>query len=222
MADYAYRPFYRRNLPHMQPPGATVFVTFRLAGSLPRAVVERWMAERQRTEAAHPNAPDVRERALKAFRRAWFARFEDSLDRAEAGPDWLKDQRIAALVAAAIRRLDGARYTLDAYCVMPNHVHVVFTPRQFVAQVSNLRHGEPPYHSLAAIMHSLKRYTARAANRLLARSGTFWEHESFDHFVRDENELGRVVRYVLNNPVKAGLATRWQDWPWSYSRYGTE
>jgi len=70
-------------------------------------------------------------------------------------------------------------------------------------------------------MHSLKGFTATQANRVLRRKGEFWGHESYDHFVRNENELGRIIRYVLNNPVKAGLAARWQDWPWSYSRYWT-
>lgn len=67
-------------------------------------------------------------------------------------------------------------------------------------------------------MHSLKRHTAQQANQVLGRSGIFWAHESFDHYIRDGAERRRIIEYVLQNPVKAGLAKRWQDWPWNYVR----
>lgn len=67
-------------------------------------------------------------------------------------------------------------------------------------------------------MHSLKRYTAVEANKLLGRQGQFWQHESYDHVVRDEAELNRVRDYVLKNPVKVGLVESPAEWPWSYMR----
>jgi REP element-mobilizing transposase RayT len=67
-------------------------------------------------------------------------------------------------------------------------------------------------------MHSLKRRTATESNRVLQRRGQFWHRESYDHIVRDEKELNRIRNYVLNNPVKAGLVERWQDWPWTYCK----
>lgn len=72
--------------------------------------------------------------------------------------------------------------------------------------------------SLAVVLHSLKRHTAREANRVLGCSGPFWQHESFDHYGRDEREWARIVAYVLNNPVEAGLVKDWMEWPWSYCR----
>ena len=71
-------------------------------------------------------------------------------------------------------------------------------------------------------MQSLKGFTSREANILLERSGTFWEHESYDHFVRDADELKRIVAYVLKNPVKARFVEDWKDWKWSYCRKGLE
>jgi REP element-mobilizing transposase RayT len=65
-------------------------------------------------------------------------------------------------------------------------------------------------------MKSLKGYTARQANLHLRRTGQFWEEESYDHEVRDGAEFGRIVRYILNNPVKAGLVQHWSEWPWNY------
>lgn len=78
---------------------------------------------------------------------------------------------------------------------------MVFTP---------LLEADGDYHSIAVIMHSLKRYTARESNRLLGREGQFWQHENYDHVVRDEAELNRIVRYVLNNPVNAGWIENWE------------
>jgi putative transposase len=69
-------------------------------------------------------------------------------------------------------------------------------------------------------MHSLKRNTAKAANQILNRSGAFWAHESFDHYIRNQTELRRTIKYVLANPVKANLVSGWQDWPWNYVRNG--
>ena len=100
---------------------------------------------------------------------------------------------------------------------MANHVHVVFAPLAIQpsgeAQTNSLR-----YNTLASIMQSLKGYTARKANRLLGRSGAFWHHESYDRSARNISEWQRVVTYVLNNPVKAGLIKDWQEWRWSFYR----
>jgi putative transposase len=67
-------------------------------------------------------------------------------------------------------------------------------------------------------MHCLKRHTARKANQLLGRGGSFWEHESYDHFVGNAEEWQRIIAYVLNNPVKAGFVQDWKDWKWSYRK----
>jgi putative transposase len=93
---------------------------------------------------------------------------------------------------------------------MPNHVHTVFAP--LTEETSSV--------PLSAIMHSLKRNTAKQANRLLKRSGYFWEHESFDHYIRNQTEFKRIIKYLLENPVKAGLVDRWKDWRLNYLRDG--
>jgi hypothetical protein len=80
-------------------------------------------------------------------------------------------------------------------------------------QHNNLSRG-----ALSLILFSIKRYTAREANKILGRKGAFWQHESYDHVVRDGNELSRIIRYVKENPVKAGLVNDWKDWKWSYVR----
>jgi REP element-mobilizing transposase RayT len=83
---------------------------------------------------------------------------------------------------------------------MPNHVHLLFTPKI----------------SVARLLNSLKSSSARRANLLLRRTGQpFWQDESYDHLVRNRDEFGRVKRYIENNPVKAGLAAMPEGFLWS-------
>jgi hypothetical protein len=98
---------------------------------------------------------------------------------------------------------------------MPNHSHVVFQPLPIQTEESIDAQSCP---SLASIMQSLKDFTAHECNRLLEREGNFWAHESFDHYIRNHEEWMRIVAYVLNNPVKAGYVSHWQEWKWNYCR----
>ncbi|MDE0482020.1 MAG: hypothetical protein OXI67_05540 [Candidatus Poribacteria bacterium] len=236
MNHFDYKPFYRRNLPHIQPPGATFFVTFHLAGSLPRNVLKQWKAEKshflklqKNSRLATTDGETIEQK--REWEQQWFRKFEKTLDDAQNGPVWLKDDRIAKQVADSMHHLDGKAYRLDAYCIMVNHVHIVFTPlpiqssdvAQTVGLPANNNDAQTKslcYHTLSSIMQSLKGYTARKANHILGRSGTFWQHESYDHCVRNSGELKRIISYVLNNPVKAGLVEDWEKWQWSYYRQG--
>ena len=195
-----YKHFYRRHLPHYQPPGATFFITFRLAGSLPAEVRQRLEVEAQCI------APDIERRAPQLCQQAadkaymqFFEQWDSELDASRSGPRWLAEPAIAQLVCEALHYRDGRVYTLDAYSVMPNHVHLVCTP---------LSSGSG-FYSLSKIMHSLKGFTAWQANRLLKRKQDFWQHENYDHVVRDEKEFEHIVKYVLDNPIRAGLPENW-------------
>jgi len=122
-----------------------------------------------------------------------------------AGECWLARPFIAKLVQNALLHFEGQRYELLAWCVMPNHVHSVLKPAN--------------NWSLEKILHSWKSFTASEANRFLERKGeTFWQHESYDHMVRDENDLQHCVTYTEENPVKARLCKKPEDWLWSSAR----
>ena len=108
----------------------------------------------------------------------------------------MHDPRVAETVANALQQFHGQRYRLLAWCVMPNHVHVVFSP---------LGH-----HQLQAILHTWKSFSAKEANSLLGRTGHFWQREYFDHLVRSQSSLAKIINYVKHNPEKAGL----KDWRW--------
>ena len=207
-----YQESYARHLPHIQPPGATLFVTFRLAGSLPLSVIDELEAELKR-DLAHIRQtadPANQPRLLYEAQRRAFGRLDRELDKAGHGPRWLQQPAIASLVQESIHFLDGQKYALDCYCLLSNHGHIVFTP---------LEEAAGRYFAISGIMHSLKRHTATEANKRLGRKGQFWQHESYDHIVRDEAELNRIRRYVLMNPVKAGLIESETDWPYSWASW---
>jgi REP element-mobilizing transposase RayT len=195
---------YRRHLPHQVPEGAPIFLTWSLKGAMPADVRERLKRERAQLERQPLRTGESsRERAIR-LGKIMFARSDDFLDGVDAGPLHLKDPSAAKVVEDSI--LFGAyeRYSLYAWCVMANHVHCLLTPRW----------------QLSKITQGIKGYTAHAINRLQNESGRkFWVDESYDHWVRDEDELMRIIWYIENNPVKAGLCRLPEEWPWSSARF---
>jgi REP element-mobilizing transposase RayT len=163
-------------------------VTFRLAGSLPQQLIGEM---RERVQQNH----GVRANAGSGVARLPVVEVEKVLD-AGYGPQHLARPEVAAVVASALQTFDGIRYKLFAWCTMPNHVHVVFQPL-----------GD---RGLADILHSWKSFTAREAQRKFGINGAFWQREYYDHWVRDEEQFLRAVRYVEQNPARAGL----EEWRW--------
>lgn len=215
------RVYFRRRLPHYQPEYASFFITFRLAGSLPVEIISRLKVEQKEAKkqiaklAKEGNAAEYA-RALSDQQKRYFGKFDEWLDKVETGERWLGDERVAKLVYDAIVYRDGKNYNLICFTIMPNHVHMVFSAPvdgQPARLPSNRKSAK---YLLSPIMESLKGYTAVKANKILQRSGAFWQHESYDRVVRNEKELQRIINYVLNNPVKAGLSDRPESWRWSY------
>jgi REP element-mobilizing transposase RayT len=177
-------------------------VTFRLADSLPQPVLERYRSERKRLEALLAKArergesrsqlPRLKE-LLGELSGAYETIIGPELDRGY-GSCLLADADCSKIVADALKHFDGDRYDLLAWCVMPNHVHVVLK----VAKGSKLED----------ILHSWKSFTANRINDLKGLHGPVWQKESYDHLVRDGKDLRRQVRYVLENPAKAGPENR--------------
>ena len=234
MANLDYKQFARRHRPHINPPDAGLFVTYRLAGSIPKSVVRDYRARkawletelrRVRSEAACDDSPELISwlERVEVFNRRWLLKFETILHQAEVGPTWMRDRRIADAVAESLRALDGEAFRLDAYSVMSNHVHSIFKPFLSEANLREIRsiNGHPlfisEYPGLSRIMHSVKGRSARECNVLLERRGQFWEHESFDHVIR-AGKLHKTISYVLDNPVKVGLSRKWEDFRWNYCR----
>jgi len=193
---------FRGNLPHLKKEGAAYFVTFRLADSLPAHEVARLKHERrvileQGRAAKSPLTWHEEQQLL-----AWYCDKVEALLDAGHGACWLSKPEIADLVTGALKHFHGQRYELRAWVVMPNHVHAVVWPM--------------PGNTLSGVLHSWKSFSANSANRLLRHiTQSFWQRESFDHWIRDDDEHARLVAYVENNPVKAGFCQQPEDWKWS-------
>ncbi len=205
--------YYRRKLPHIHPPEAVFFVTFRLAGSLPVHVVQQLRAQ-LRAEERHlrlRTPGDSYPRKRYELQKRFFGRYDDQLDNLQYGPAWLRRPEIATIVQPELHRLNGTQYDLIAYCIMPNHVHLLVNMARFRST------GDAPATSpLSRALRILRGRTARFANQALNRTGKFWQDESYDHVVRDWAELERILRYIVYNPVKARLVEDWQEWPYTF------
>ena len=179
----------RGYLPHLDAAGEIQALTFRLADALPTKVVLGWKKELERGEIDEKN----RERQLHRL----VARYED----AGHGSCLLGDNRHAEIVQTAFLHFDGQRHRLLEWCVMPNHVHVLM----------HCCFGT----SLGEIVRSWKTFTARKINELAETGGQLWAVDYYDRYIRDLDHLADARAYIRNNPVKAGLCKKPEDWPWS-------
>ena len=220
--------FYKRHLPHYQPEDATFHVVFRLAGSLPRHAVEQLREEQKRLGELLERG--VRNQGLfELFRKkrwGYFRHFNTLLNGTSTGPHWLRQYEIAEIVKETMHYRDSRVYDLIAYSIMPNHVHMIVENVRRGADTTkgstSRRDSVPSNGALTYILASLKKYTALRANRVLHRSGAFWQDESYDHVIRDDAELERTIWYLLQNPVSANLVVSWEQWPWNYCKWSPE
>jgi S-adenosylmethionine decarboxylase proenzyme len=186
----------RGHLPHWEKENGIYFVTYRLADSLPKDVLESIKLEREAASKVLENLSrelsNLEEKKIDAL---FSERIEEYLDNGY-GSCILKDRKIAELTTNSIKYFDGQRYDILAWCVMPNHVHVVLRPKN--------------RHKLEDIIHSWKSFTAHEINKITGGEGEVWQREYYDHLIRDQEELERIISYVLNNPIKANLS----NWSW--------
>lgn len=183
------RGWYSRGyLPHFDAGSSrTQFITCRLYDSLPTSILDRIRNE-------------IELKAPEDISRETIILAEKYLD-AGYGQCFLAQRPVAEIVRESIKKFAGERYSLFAWVIMPNHVHML---------LRQLRD-----YSLSKIVHSFKSYTALQANRVLGRTGQFWMREPFDRYIRDQKHFDATVRYIENNPVKAGLCARPEDWEFS-------
>ena len=179
----------RRTLPHWTQNKATYSVTMRLVDSIPQAVIMNYLGKKKQwqdvelqalSKGDEALAGDARQRQLECYHDIIEAFLEGGF-----GPDWLRLPDLAKMVADTLNHFDGERYDLFTWCVMPNHVHAIIKPI-----------GE---HSVSEILKSWKSFAAREANRMLGRQGAFWQHESYDHLIRGEDDFCNQRAYILSH-----------------------
>jgi REP element-mobilizing transposase RayT len=182
------RGWYSRGyLPHYDGGSITQFVTCRLFDSLPQKVLQRF-----RTELEANDVEDISRETMILI--------EKYLD-AGYGECFLKKTEVAEIVKDSLQKFDGERYKLLAWVIMPNHIHLLLKP------LNDWR--------LEKIFHSFKSFTALESNRILNRRGKFWMREIFDRRIRDAEHFQKAYGYIGNNPVKAGLCKKPEDWKYS-------
>ena len=180
----------RGYLPHCDHTGLIQSITFRLADSVPMEMLACWRQElaisEDNTPADAPAMAELRQRI-------------QACEDAGHGACYLRDPHVAEIVENALFHFDDDRYRLLAWCIMPNHVHVLIEPTT----------------SLSDIVHSWKSYTAKEANRFLGREGAFWASDYYDRYIRNDEHFSAARAYIENNPVNAGLIRSAEDWRWS-------
>ena len=197
--------FYHRHMPHWRQEGATYFVTFRLADSLPQSKLLELESLRREFAARHgicgtdwqsvlrKNGESIPRDAWEALCQEQMQRIEKWLDRG-LGSCHLKRSDIAEIVVNALHHFDDDTYELGSYIAMPNHVHAVMRPLR------------PETDPLEKILQSRKLRMSREINSQLGLEGTLWQEESFDRIIRDEEHLYRCLQYIGDNARRGGLA----------------
>ncbi len=189
--------FHKRNLPHIYLDGSIYFITTRLKDSLPLSKI----IEIKKRPILQSGPKSKSNKYYKD--RLLFKYYDELLDKGEFGEKLLAKNEVAIIVYNSLLHNHQKDYSVYCFCIMPNHFHIVF------------RHLENS-RDIDQIMKSIKGFSAREINKLLNRKGAIWQSESFDHIVRDEDELYRIINYVIMNPVKAGLVENWRDWNFTY------
>ena len=182
---------HRQSPSHWEQPGATYFVTFRLADSLPAGRLAQWREERDAWLKWHPEPWST------AQEREYHERFSGALERwldEGHGQCLLRRTDVRAAVAEVLTKFDRDRYWQHAWVLMPNHAHLLFSMK--------------PGVGLSELLKAWKGASSRAAGVVLGRGMSkpaFWQKDYFDRLVRDAAHFGNCVRYIHRNPAKAKL-----------------
>ena len=194
--------FKRRKLPHWMVVGRPYFVTFRLKNSLPSHIIADLKDRKDEFAKMGPES-------LLEYQRYEFKKVESVLDAAGSASenDFLCRSEIAELILYSFEFLEQKySWRFPAFVVMPNHVHCLAVYK-----------NSGDKRSLTETLGFLKSFIGREGNQLLGRSGKMWSDENFDHWCRTPEKVESVIRYIVNNPVKAHLVDIAEDWPWTKS-----
>ncbi|MGC9361959.1 MAG: REP-associated tyrosine transposase [Candidatus Syntrophosphaera sp.] len=198
---------HRSHLPHIQLEGQIISLTWRLAFTLPKNILDLQEALKKDLEETDRN-----EASRLSNRYASYIKKLEELDtflgKCEVDGLSLCADENARILISAINFHDNKMYDLHCYCIMPNHVHILVKP---------LLGKDGAYYKISTIVQRLKTYTANMFNQHRGSRGKIWHRDYFDRYIRNPVDYRNVVKYILENPVKAGLVSKAEDW--KYSRY---
>ena len=206
----------RRNLPHIDVAGKPFFITACLQGSISAKGLKRIRSYRDEL-AKRPRPEKYDQSQWKTIQQKLTFKLVDSILDGESPVTHLRDDRLAQVVEDAFFHFADQRYRLLAFVVMPSHHHWIFLPIENweTTLMSKERSKQNPRTPREVISHSVQSFSGTQCNRLLGISGQFWQWETFDHFARDDAETMRIIHYIEENPVVAGMAKRAEDFRWS-------
>jgi putative transposase len=209
---------YTQRLHHIQPVGATFFVTFRLFGSIPYSDLKKIKEKYYVKIAVAKRNESKYERNLAIFnlRKQYLIEYDKLLDNIKSGPMFLANSQVLDIIKTQIHRFDNDLYELIAYCVMSNHVHILINTGLQLDGIEDDEELEARYKPLDDIMKRIKGPSAWYINKHIGRSGQFWERESYDIYIRNEKMLNNVMSYIVENPVKAKMVENGNDYPGNY------
>jgi REP element-mobilizing transposase RayT len=176
-----FKEYFRRNLPHYQQNERIYFVTTRLYFKFPDELCKLIFDY-------HTH-------------RKEFLDYDLYLAKIDS-PQWLAQNNVSKIVNDTLKYHENLKYILYAYCIMPNHLHILLQPMKG--------------NSLSSIMHSIKSYTAHKMKGIINCGEHFWQNENYDHTIRNTDDFENTLNYIIENPVKAGLVENWEDWKWTF------
>ena len=196
--DYDMETHNGKLYPHWELQHVVYHASFRLADSVPMDKQREWLAERKQIQdICKKEQRTLREDEMKRLQHLYSDKIEHFLD-VGYGSCVLQKPKVAEIVRGSLEYYNKIKYLLHAWCIMPNHVHVIF---QILAG-----------HTLSKILQGWKSFTSHAINKNLGTQGQLWQSDCYNHIIRSEKEYYQQIRYVWDNPLKAGHP-KWK-WRW--------
>ena len=118
------------------------------------------------------------------------------------------------IVLNSLRHFHDRRYELFVACVMPDHAHLLLQPWP----KRNDDNRSVVFWPLSELMHSIKSFSAHRINEVENRSGSVWQKEEFDRYVRSDRDLQEKFHYILRHPWDSRVAKQNEDYPWLWTQ----
>ncbi len=192
--------------PHYMYPDSIVFLTWRLAETLPKHIIDLYEQLKNDPDSTESKW-EKHQLEQNSYYYSKFEEYDKELANFKSLDFSLNDPEISIILRNAFHYYDGKSYELHAYCIMHNHIHAIIRPLKNVIN---------EYQKFGSIVRSYKSYTARKINKVLNKTGQIWNGYYFDRVIRDIDSYSRIIQYIRMNPVVAGLVESPEDWPDTY------
>ena len=214
----------RKALPHIYPVGACFFITFNIFDAIPKVYLDKLRDIRDETLERVEHCKDIneqeRELRIAAVERRYWIDYHEALDEIQEGSHLLKQKELAQIVIDKLMEYDGLYYTLCAYVIMGNHVHILI---DFKIQLENENTIHSKYMNVDKVLQLIKGGSAKTCNDWLRSHNLptyehIWFRESYDRYIRNDQHYSNSLNYILNNPIKAKLCTDWRNYPFCWAK----